>query len=499
MKVHWMSREQDFGLDNSLPTNYRDLEQDLGLDALWATMAQGDALVAEVARQAVLCSLTEVDAILYRQQVVADCLNAPDMVRAMYQMALDTLETRRKNWLGIFTNHPSAIVRSAVELLKLLTRSLMSLRTLADTHGHDLHSEGLKTFVAMLQTELDDAYFKQIQEQLNRLGRSGILLSAQLGAGHLGTHYTLVIDPESERSALGRMLSRKSPAYTFHVDPRDEAGHRTLAELEDAGLNLAANALAQAADHILAFFEQLKLELAFFVGCLNLYDHLLAKEEPCCMPEPVAMDTRVRNCRGLYDLGLSLNLNSRVVGNDLDADGAELIIVTGANQGGKSTFLRSLGIAQLMMQSGMFVSAEAFQATLVQGLFTHFRRQEDASMESGKLDEELSRMSALADHIRAGSLVLFNESFMSTNEREGSEIFRQITDALLDCRVQVVSVSHLYTYANHYYTQGTRSAVFLRAERERTFRLVTGRPMSTSFGKDLYERVFNQSADDAGH
>jgi DNA mismatch repair ATPase MutS len=49
-----------------------------------------------------------------------------------------------------------------------------------------------------------------------------------------------------------------------------------------------------------------------------------------------------------------------VVGNTVDLDGKSLVIVTGANQGGKSTFLRSVGLAQLMMQAGMYVGAESF-------------------------------------------------------------------------------------------------------------------------------------------
>ena len=68
-------------------------------------------------------------------------------------------------------------------------------------------------------------------------------------------------------------------------------------------------------------------------------------------------------------------------------------MITGANQGGKSTFLRSVGVAQLMMQTGMFVAAQAFSADVRDHVFTHFKREEDAAMESGKLDEELARMS----------------------------------------------------------------------------------------------------------
>ncbi len=66
----------------------------------------------------------------------------------------------------------------------------------------------------------------------------------------------------------------------------------------------------------------------------------------------------------------------------------ELLIITGANQGGKSTFLCAVGLAQVMMQCGMFVAAESFSANVCDGIYTHYKREEDASMRSGKLDEE---------------------------------------------------------------------------------------------------------------
>lgn len=59
--------------------------------------------------------------------------------------------------------------------------------------------------------------------------------------------------------------------------------------------------------------------------------------------------------RDRYDVNLALRPGIRIVGNHRDADDKSLIVITGANQGGKSTYLRAVGIAQLMMQSGMFV------------------------------------------------------------------------------------------------------------------------------------------------
>ena len=198
------------------------------------------------------------------------------------------------------------------------------------------------------------------------------------------------------------------------------------------------------------------------------------------------------NCEKTH--GHNFRVEITVVGNAVDADNKDLVIITGANQGGKSTFLRSIGLAQLMMQCGMYVSAESFSANVCGGLFTHYKREEDTSMKSGKLDEELGRMSIIVGNITSDCLVLFNESFAATNEREGSEIARQIVSALLEKHIKVFFVTHQYEFAHGFYEKGMQNAIFLRAERktdrERTFKLSEGEPLQTSFGEDLFHTVF---------
>ena len=75
-----------------------------------------------------------------------------------------------------------------------------------------------------------------------------------------------------------------------------------------------------------------------------------------------------------------------------------------------------------MMQCGMFVPAAQFEGSLYRNIFTHFTRREDQSMNSGRLDEELRRMDAIVRHVTKDSLVLLNESFATTTEKEGSVI-----------------------------------------------------------------------------
>jgi len=156
--------------------------------------------------------------------------------------------------------------------------------------------------------------------------------------------------------------------------------------------------------------------------------------------------------------------------------------------------LRSLGLAQLMMQSGMFVGAESFRADVCAGVFTHYKREEDAAMEGGKLDEELARMSEIVDRIKPGAILLCNEPFASTNEREGSEIARHVVRAMLTKRVRVMFVTHMYDLAHTIHAQRLGTALFLRAVRKpdgrRTFKLLEGEPLPTSYGEDSYRRIF---------
>ncbi len=221
-----------------------------------------------------------------------------------------------------------------------------------------------------------------------------------------------------------------------------------------------------------------------------------------CFPTPLAPGRPVLSCRGLYDVCLSLSLTERVVGNDAHADDKLLVMITGANQGGKSTFLRGIGLAQLMMQSGMFVAADAFRADVCEALFTHYKREEDPTMKSGKLDEELSRMSRIIDRVTPRCVMLFNESFSATNEREGAEIASSIVRALLEAGLKVFFVTHSFELADGLYRQGMSAAFFLRAERKpdgaRTFKLVECEPWPTSYGEDLYTRIFGEVPDASG-
>ena len=489
MKAFLMHEDSDFRVE--LPANADDLIADLELELLFTAMAGGDPFLFEVAKCAVLSTLTDAGSILYRQTMLRDCIANPALIRELYTLAVDALDAQRKVFGSLFRDSPKAIVSWSVEVLGVLADFMARLRALADEHGSEAGAPGFKRFFAMLSEQLDDQYMATVRTQLDelRFGR-GMLISAELGPGNRGAGYVLRRGRRLGR--LQRLLDRSG--HTFTVPDRDESGFRALRQLEDRGLARVANAVAQATDHVLSFFKMLRIETGYYVACLNLLDRLNELGEPTCFPTAVTRRGPALSADGLYDPCLALTAGRPVVGNRLAADAKTLIFITGANQGGKSTFLRAVGLAQLMLGAGMFVGAESFSADLRDGLFTHFKREEDEALESGKLDEELRRMSAIVDEIGPGSMLLCNESFSSTNEREGAGIARQVVQAMIDAGVRVLFVTHQFELAGGFHAAGLPEALFLRAERDadrrRTFELIEGEPLMTSYGEDSFEQVF---------
>ena len=495
MKARLMFADRDWRTDREPRIGEADLIADLELDVLWTAMAREDPVVLDAVRAAMLDGLTDPDMIRYRQAVLADCLANPTVVRELYALAVDAVAAEKKVHRGMFNNRGEGLVRRSVSVLELLTGALKALRAITERNGDSFHSEAFTAFFATLRRELDDDYFHEIAQHLRQLRfRDGVLATASLGAQGQGIGYVLRVPRRDHRILRFLPPAVKRPSFSWTVPPRDDGGAQAMGALRDRVLSLVANAVGQSTDHVVAFFTALRTELAFYIGCLNLHDRLAANDEPLAMPDPHPSGSQVRHARGLYDPCLALRLDGHVQDNDLDADGKSLIIITGANQGGKSTFLRSVGLAQLMLQAGMFVAADSYAATIARTVFTHYKREEDATMTAGKFDEELARMSRLTAAIDSGDLLLCNESFAATNEREGSEIAAEVVRALIENGNTIVYVTHLYELAHRLYESPSESTLFLRADRtsdgQRSFRVSEGAPLPTSYGEDLYRQTF---------
>lgn len=494
----------DFRPDDVLPWNADALSHDFGLDALFAAAAgDADDVFVTVRRELLTGAGNTLETILYRQAMLRDALAQGETVRALHALAAETVAEHRRHFLGhVSREYPDTVLRWAIELLRASLGLIERLRALAADRGGQFEAPGWRRFFSMIGTDLSEAYITELGHQLDILRmRDGVSLSAALGDGNRFKEYRLHEPPVRHLTWFQSLLRRWFPSFFkeeqgrfgFSVAPSDESGNRALREFNNRGIVIAARALGEAASHIRDFFEILQAETAFYVGCVNLHEQFAASGLATCIPD-MTREAPALRCEGLYEPSLGLALKSGVIANSIDADGATLIVITGANQGGKSTLLRALGVALLMAQCGMFVAADAYAASLVPAIVSHYKREEDTALASGKFDEELARMSEIVDHFQPGLLLLCNESFASTSEREASDVADGVIEGLRRAGARVIFVTHLYEYAHDAAERADPASLFLRAAREesgkRSFRLTPGAPLRTSFGEDLYQRIF---------
>jgi len=491
MRCRLLLADADVDVD-ALPELDPALTADLGLDRVLASMARGDHVIERVVPRLLATPLATTDAIRYRQASVGDAAASPAVVRELYTVATDAIEAERRIW-GSAMRNAELVLDRAANVLGRFVEAFRELRRIEAEHGEAFTSPGFTAFFRMVATDLDDPWLAEVEDHLTRLRTRTLHVSARLGDGARGTDYILHRSPSTIRGWRDR-VGLEERRSTVKVELSDQNAMNTMSELRATAIAPTAGVTREAADHVLAFFRQLQVELAFLIGCANLHESLTAAGGAVAYPDAEDGATATFRATGLYDLGLRLTIDGPVVPNDLDTGGQRLVVITGANGGGKSTVLRAVGLAQLLLGAGMFVAAESLTASVAHAIRTHFTREEDASLVGGRLDEELTRLAALVEATTPGTLVLLNESLSTTNEREGAAIARGVVDALVDAGVEVWFVTHNHHLASGLADAEPARAHFLRAERgdgERPFRLVVAPPLPTSHGMDLYRRIID--------
>ncbi len=489
MKVRLLFAHRPFDAAAPLAFGAQELCSDLELAPVFSAMAGQDPVIEQAARAVLLAPLTDPDDILYRQRVLADCMAHPDEVRRLYEISCRALAGRQKGDWWDSSDFAPGVFAAAVELLTGFLAHLRDLREICQKSRPLFSSEGFTALFDEVLSQVDTAFLKEAARLLDDLQfKGGIVVGMRLGPDSRTENYTL-LRQDPQKSWLKWKLA---PGYTPNA--WDYNAIRDLNNRRDRAMTASVQVLVNAAGHITDFFAALQAELAFYVGALSLKDRLSSRNVPVCLPEFCQKGTLLRSFEGLRDVSLCLTLSGPVVPTALRAENKPLIVVTGANRGGKTTFLRSLGQSQLMAQAGLFTVSSRCTLPLVPGIFTHFCREEDTSLSSGKLDEELRRMDAIVDKLTPGALVLFNESFASTNEREGSALCRQISRALVQNGIETVFVTHQFAFAALCHKEDPARSLFLRAPRladgSRSFAIEEGEPLQTAFGADLYHQIF---------
>jgi DNA mismatch repair protein MutS len=194
-------------------------------------------------------------------------------------------------------------------------------------------------------------------------------------------------------------------------------------------------------DPTIARFDR---EAQFYLGYLAHVRRLSKSGLAFCYPS-VTDEVKDIHARETFDIALANKLvpeRGDVVPNDFELGGPErIIVVTGPNQGGKTTFARMFGQLHHLAAIGVLVPGKAAQLYLCDELFTHFEREEDITSLAGKLEDDLRRIHGILERATADSIVVMNESFTSTTLNDALVLGQSVMEELIERDVLGVYVT----------------------------------------------------------
>ncbi len=237
---------------------------------------------------------------------------------------------------------------------------------------------------------------------------------------------------------------------------------------------------------------QLLGDLEFYLGALGFRDQAHAAGLSVCLPDLV----RPSESRLLCGLFNPLLLASGIVPVPCDLRSERLtstILVTGPNSGGKTRLLQSLGLTQLLAQSGLFIPAKSGRIALTSGLVASLIEEAKPDQTEGRLGTELLRIRSLFERLPPGALVLLDELCSGTNPSEGEQIFELVVAMLERLEPQAFITTHFLAFAARLQQERKIAGlgflqVELDAERRPTYQFVPG-VANTSLAAHTAERL----------
>jgi len=188
-------------------------------------------------------------------------------------------------------------------------------------------------------------------------------------------------------------------------------------------------------DYLDQTIERFDREVQFYLAYLELADHLKAAGLPFCFPQ-VSARSKAIAAEDTFDIALANKLvpnGGTVVTNDFHLAGPErMFVVSGPNNGGKTTFARAFGQLHYLASLGLPVPGRNARLFLPDRIYTHFEVEEDIETLRSKFEDELVRVHEILQRATGDSVIVMNESFNSTTLDDallvGTEVMRQILD-----------------------------------------------------------------------
>jgi DNA mismatch repair protein MutS len=459
--------------------------RDLALESTLAALTN-NRLERSSIREVFLTLCTDPAVIAYRQDILDDLWCHPDFTAHLEALMPDLsaleaspLSTDRKR-------SPLQEVAWRLGELEHLVSCVTGLSAIFAQVGDKVRAAGWGTLHDCIAQMTQDAVYKHLTRALPDMLRTvrakvsvtiGVNLDSQLRP--VAATLLAVNDQKFTSSTfLDRLFGRRGEDFKglgpLHTVPNLAQGgvpsvsqggnrdlnplmvplFRDLAQVLDTVCQPIAQALRQYDTLSSGFLAALHGDLVFYLAAVRLMERLRGHGLPVCRPDIAPMAERVCELHEAYNLNLALHQMAHVAGqasivtNDVHmGDHGRIGILTGPNQGGKTTYTQMVGLCQLLAQTGVWVPAARARLSPVDNIYTHYPVEEQLTKGTGRFGDEAQRLSQIFAQGTRHSLILLNESLASTNPGESLYIAQDIVRILRRLGARAIFATHLHELA----------------------------------------------------
>jgi hypothetical protein len=429
----------------------------------------------------------------YRQAILNDLLHQPVLAEALKSMLplLDELVLFSHPQLAGETSLHEVIQRAGE--LQLLVDCVHRLNEALDAVDKDISSPGLRALQSYVDGFTTDKDFQQVIKTLPEiLSELRACTSITVGVNlddRLRPEEAVLLSANSERftesSLLDRILGKSAadgkgiaPIHslpmltessnmitgglplsgpTRQAEPMMVPLFRDLSMVLEKTTEPIARELRRYVHLNSQFLKNLRPEIIFYVQAVELARKLGSLGLPFCLPEIRSRDERRCEIEDNHNIQLALHLSSQESGRSLAGQvitnevilgpRGRIVILTGPNQGGKTTYMQAVGQAQVMAQAGLFVPGWRACISPADGIYTHYPAEERLELGTGRFGDEARRVRAIFEQVTRRSLVLLNESLSTTNMGESLYLAQDVVRALRRIGLRAIFTTHMHQLA----------------------------------------------------
>ncbi len=470
------------------------------------------------------------EVIEYRLDVLEDFMRVPKLAATVKKTVDIMLENDRKNIYRLSAPDSFSMLAEALQAYEAYVDCMELLHSFYEESRDKLHSAGVIGMFGYFEEQRRDPHYAQLKQETaelramikNRVRSVTVAINLDetlvpVSAGILElSDEPYILKPSLldriiyhganfQSSKIVKSVRNKYTGLNTDGEPNlnaaDKALFDELSALTDGFVQKLADVLEEYQKITLKDMYSISYQLDFYLGAIDMIN--LCTSCGMKMSRPVISEDKTV-IKGLFDPiyfreARTHNMRSKeqkpVVLNDITfGEGEDFYLLTGANNGGKTTFVRAVGICFAMAQAGLYVPAESCLLRPADYIYTHFPKEEQTGINASRFTTEIKQFRTISDTITERSLLFMNESIQSTTPTECVDIAYEMVKIFTTIGVRGIFATHLPELAakvEELNGSGIRSKVGSlivltdEATGERKYKVVKGQPSRTSYARSI--------------